>query len=141
MHCLPSQHWSKRTLTDTNKTLWASWAVTGGERRVYYAGDSGYFPGFTEIGRQLGPFDLVIVPIGAYAPRAMMLESHMNPEEAFDAASDLGASKALGVHFGTFDLSDEPLAEPPQRFLNTGNSAPAAAPTPWIFKIGETRSF
>ena len=141
IHCLPSQHWSKRTLTDTNKTLWASWAVTGGERRVYYAGDSGYFPGFTEIGRQLGPFDLVIVPIGAYAPRAMMLESHMNPEEAFDAASDLGASKALGVHFGTFDLSDEPLAEPPQRFLNTGSSAPAAAPTPWIFKIGETRSF
>ena len=141
VHCLPSQHWSKRTLTDTNKTLWASWAVTGGERQVYYAGDSGYFPGFTEIGRQLGPFDLVIVPIGAYAPRAMMLESHMNPEEAFDAASDLGASKALGVHFGTFDLSDEPLAEPPQRFLSTGSSATAAAPTPWIFKIGETRSF
>jgi N-acyl-phosphatidylethanolamine-hydrolysing phospholipase D len=71
----------------------------------------------------------------------MMLESHMNPEEAFNAATDLGASKALGVHFGTFDLSDEPLAEPSQRFLNTGNSAPPAAPTPWIFKIGETRSF
>ena len=141
VHCLPSQHWSKRTLTDTNRALWASWAVTGPKRRIYYAGDSGYFPGFTEIGHQLGPFDLAIVPIGAYAPRAMMLESHMNPEEALQSATDVGASKALGVHFGTFDLSDEPLAEPPRRFLNASSTAPAAAPTPWIFKVGETRRF
>jgi N-acyl-phosphatidylethanolamine-hydrolysing phospholipase D len=121
--------------------LWASWAVTSPKRRIYYAGDSGYFPGFTEIGHQLGPFDLAIVPIGAYAPRAMMLESHMNPEEALQSATDVGASKALGVHFGTFDLSDEPLAEPPKRFLNASSNAPAAAPTPWIFKVGETRRF
>ena len=141
VHCLPSQHWSKRTLTDTNRALWASWAVAGPKRRIYYAGDSGYFPGFTEIGHQLGPFDLAIVPIGAYAPRAMMLESHMNPEEALQSATDVGASKALGVHFGTFDLSDEPLAEPPRRFLNASSTAPAAAPTPWIFKVGETRRF
>ena len=141
IHCLPSQHWSKRTLTDNNRALWASWAVTSPKRRIYYAGDSGYFPGFTEIGDQLGPFDLAIVPIGAYAPRAMMLESHMNPEEAYRSATDVGASKALGVHFGTFDLSDEPLAEPPRRFLNASSNAPAAAPSPWIFKIGETRGF
>jgi len=141
IHCLPSQHWSKRTLTDNNQALWASWAVTSPKRRIYYAGDSGYFPGFTEIGDQLGPFDLAIVPIGAYAPRAMMLESHMNPEEAYRSATDVGASKALGVHFGTFDLSDEPLAEPPRRFLNASSNAPAAAPSPWIFKIGETRGF
>ena len=141
VHCLPSQHWSKRTLTDTNRALWASWAVTGPKRRIYYAGDSGYFPGFTEIGHRLSPFDLAIVPIGAYAPRAMMLESHMNPEEALQSAADVGASKALGVHFGTFDLSDEPLAEPARRFLNASSNAPASAPTPWIFKVGETRSF
>ena len=141
VHCLPSQHWSKRTLTDTNRALWASWAITGPNRRIYYAGDSGYFSGFTEIGHQLGPFDLAIVPIGAYAPRAMMMESHMNPEEALQSAADVGASKALGVHFGTFDLSDEPLAEPPRRFLNASSNAPAAAPTPWIFKVGETRRF
>ena len=141
VHCLPSQHWSKRTLTDTNRALWASWAVTGPKRRIYYAGDSGYFPGFTEIGHQLGPFDLAIVPIGAYAPRAMMLESHMNPEEALQSATDVGASKALGVHFGTFDLSDEPLAEPPRRFLNASSTASVAAPTPWILKVGETRRF
>ena len=141
LHCLPSQHWSKRSLTDANKALWASWAITGPQRRIYYAGDTGYFPGFIEIGEYLGPFDLAIVPIGAYAPRAMMVASHMNPEEAYKAAVDLGASKALGVHYGTFDLSDEPLAEPAQRFLQASANDPEPGPDPWLPKIGETRSF
>ena len=130
VHCLPSQHWSKRTLTDTNRALWASWAVTGPKRRIYYAGDSGYFPGFTEIGHQLGPFDLAIVPIGAYAPRAMMLESHMNPEEALQSATDVGASKALGVHFGTFDLSDEPPRRTTQTFLKRKQHCTGRCPHP-----------
>ena len=127
VHCLPSQHWSKRSLTDTNKALWASWAITGPERKIYYAGDTD-FRGFTEIGEYLGPFDLAIVPIGAYAPAAMMVASHMNPEEAYKAAVDLGASKALGVHYGTFDLSDEPLAEPAQRFLHASAKTQSQAP-------------
>lgn len=141
VHCLPSQHWSKRSLTDTNKALWASWAVTGPTRKTYYAGDTGYFAGFAAIGRHLGPFDLAIVPIGAYAPRAMMIESHMNPEEAFKAATEVGASNALGVHFGTFDLSDEPLVEPPLRFLAAGAEATTELPRTWLLKIGETRLF
>jgi len=141
IHCLPSQHWSKRSLTDDNKALWSSWAVTSAERRFYFAGDTGYFPGFEEIGSKLGPFALVALPIGAYAPRAMMRESHMNPEEALLAAIDLQASRAMAMHFGTFDLSDEPLAEPPLRFRNAARNSELGEEAAWVFNIGETREF
>ncbi|MEH6911149.1 MAG: MBL fold metallo-hydrolase [Oceanicoccus sp.] len=141
IHCLPSQHWSKRSLTDNHKALWSSWAVTGDERRFYFAGDTGYFPGFEEIGRKLGPFDLAAVPIGAYEPRAMMRESHMNPEEAVRAAQDLRAETALGIHFGTFDLSDEPLAEPPRRFKDKAADSGFENLGVWVLNIGETREF
>jgi N-acyl-phosphatidylethanolamine-hydrolysing phospholipase D len=141
IHCLPSQHWSKRSLTDDHKALWSSWAVTGADRRFFFAGDTGYFPGLKAIGERLGPFDLVAVPIGAYEPRAMMRESHMNPEEAMTAAQDLGASRAVAVHFGTFDLSDEPLAEPPQRFKTAAGNAGLGVDNAWVLDIGETREF
>ena len=141
IHCLPSQHWSKRSLTDDHEALWSSWAVTGSERRFYFAGDTGYFSGFQAIGNKLGPFDLVALPIGAYAPRAMMRESHMNPEEALLAAIDLQASRAMAMHFGTFDLSDEPLAEPPLRFRNAARNSELGEESAWIFNIGETREF
>jgi N-acyl-phosphatidylethanolamine-hydrolysing phospholipase D len=141
IHCLPSQHWSKRSLTDNNKALWSSWAVTGDEKRFYFAGDTGYFSGFKHIGRQFGSFDLVAVPIGAYEPHAMMRESHMNPEEAVAAAVDLNAERAVAIHFGTFDLSDEPLAEPPQRFADAAKSSPLGGSAAWVLKVGETREF
>lgn len=141
IHCLPAQHWSKRKLTDTNKTLWSSWAVTSEQRRFYHAGDTGYFDGFKVIGEHLGPFDLAAVPIGAYAPRAMMRASHMNPEEAITAALDLRAQVALAVHFGTFDLSDEPLQQPPKRFMRAAKAQDLTTPDAWVLKIGETRTF
>jgi N-acyl-phosphatidylethanolamine-hydrolysing phospholipase D len=141
IHCLPSQHWSKRSLTDERKALWSSWAVTGAQRRFYFAGDTGYFPGFEAIGQRLGPFDLVAVPIGAYLPRAMMRESHMNPEEALTAALDLQARRAVAIHFGTFDLSDEPLAEPPRRFRDAAAKSYLADEGAWVLDIGETREF
>lgn len=141
IHCLPSQHWSKRSLADDDKALWSSWAVTGLERRFYFAGDTGYFAGFEAIGASLGPFDLVAVPIGAYEPRAMMRESHMNPEEALRAAADLGAARAVAMHYGTFDLSDEPLSEPPLRFKAAASNSNLADGNAWVLKIGETREF
>lgn len=141
IHCLPSQHWSKRSLTDDHKALWSSWAVTGNQRRFYFAGDTGYFQGFEAIGQRLGPFDLVALPIGAYAPRAMMRESHMNPEEALQATIDLRASRAVAMHFGTFDLSDEPLAEPPLRFRAAARKLELDEDTAWVLNIGETREF
>ena len=140
VHCLPSQHWSKRSLTDDHRALWSSWAVTAEDRRFYFAGDTGYFSGFKAIGERLGPFDLVAVPIGAYEPQAMMRESHLNPEEAIQAAIDLDADRAVAIHFGTFDLSDEPLAEPPLRFRQAAISA-QFDDSAWILSIGETRKF
>ncbi|MFK7895147.1 MAG: MBL fold metallo-hydrolase [Myxococcota bacterium] len=152
VHCLPAQHWSKRGVGDDLKSLWASWAVVGPSHRFYHSGDTGYFKGFKEIGEKLGPFDLVGVPVGAYEPRAMMRASHMNPEEAWQAALDLGARRAVAMHFGTFDLSDEPLDEAPRRFLEASGEADRGAPglgaggrgdgtEAWVFRIGETRSF
>ncbi len=141
IHCLPTQHWSKRGVADDQKALWASWAVTGPERRFYFAGDTGFFGGFQRIGEGLGPFDLVAVPIGAYAPRAMMKASHMDPEEAWRAAVALRARRAVAMHFGTFDLSDEPLDEPPTRFRAAAQRMNGSEPAAWVLDIGETRAF
>jgi len=141
VHCLPAQHWSARGLGDERERLWASWAVVGPERRFYFAGDTGYFDGFARIAEILGPFDLAAVPIGAYAPRAMMREAHMNPEEAARAARDLRARRAMGMHFGTFDLSDEPLDEPPRRFRAATRAEGFDADATWVLEVGETRRF
>ncbi|MEP4147528.1 MAG: MBL fold metallo-hydrolase [Halioglobus sp.] len=141
IHCLPTQHWSKRSLTDNNESLWSSWAIIGSDRRFYFSGDTGYFDGFKAIGSRLGPFDLAAVPIGAYEPVEMMHESHMNPEQAVQATQDLRARAAIAMHFGTFDLSDEPLAEPPIRFGNAAENSPLGRENAWILDIGETREF
>lgn len=137
---LPAQHWSKRGIGDTRQALWSSWAVSSENKKFYFGGDSAYFSGYSLIGTTLGPFDLVALPIGAYQPRAMMASSHMNPEEAIQAAVDLKASKILPIHYGTFDLSDEPLDEPLARFeralqTKTNNLSPL------ILQIGERRAF
>jgi N-acyl-phosphatidylethanolamine-hydrolysing phospholipase D len=141
VHCLPAQHWSKRGVSDDLKTLWASWAVTGAERRFYFAGDTGYFDGFARIGDVLGPFDLAAVPIGAYEPVEMMQASHLNPEQALRAVLDLKGNRAVAMHFGTFDLSDEALDEPPRRFLEAAASSPLGVNGAWVMRIGETRPF
>jgi N-acyl-phosphatidylethanolamine-hydrolysing phospholipase D len=141
IHCLPSQHWSKRGVGDDREALWSSWAVIGEERRFYFAGDTGYFSGFAEIGSALGPFDLAAVPIGAYRPTELMRLNHMNPEEAVHAATDVRASTAVAIHFGTFDLSDEPLDEPPDRFRNAAAATSPEALEAWVLAIGETRPF
>lgn len=141
VHCLPSQHWSQRGLRDERRALWASWAVIGAERRFYFAGDSGYYEGFARIGRALGPFDLAALPIGAYEPAAMMEFAHLDPERAVRAGLDLRARRQLAIHFGTFDLSDEPLAEPPRRFREAARAAGLADGSAWVLRVGETREF
>jgi len=141
VHCLPAQHWSRRGLFDERRALWASWAVTSPDRRFYFGGDTGYFSGFARIGEALGPFDLAALPIGAYLPIAMMKDSHVNPEEAVAASLDLRAHRLLGIHFGTFDLSDEPLDEPPRRFREAAHEEGLDENRAWILDVGETRRF
>lgn len=141
VHCLPAQHWSQRGVLDQRKALWSSWAVTSDERRFYFGGDTGLFEGFGVIGEHLGPFDLAAVPIGAYEPQAMMFFAHMDPEQAVAAGVALRARTVLGMHFGTFDLSDEPQGEPPERFLAAAEAAGIAPEDAWILRLGESRPF
>ncbi len=141
IRCLPAQHWSKRGLGDDDESLWSSWMVEGPVRKFFFAGDTGYFDGFERIGAAHGPFDLVAVPIGAYEPARMMRASHMDPEEAVQAAIDLRARQAVAMHFGTFDLSDEPLDEPPRRFRAAAHAGPLGGGAAWVLRIGETRFF
>jgi N-acyl-phosphatidylethanolamine-hydrolysing phospholipase D len=137
--CLPAQHFSQRTLWDGNERLWASWAILSPERRLYFSGDTGYFDGFKEIGRKLGPFDLAAVAIGAYVPPEIMKSVHTTPEEAVQTFLDVNARILLGIHWGTFDLAEEPLDEPPQRMLAEISRRDIESDRAWIFKIGETR--
>jgi N-acyl-phosphatidylethanolamine-hydrolysing phospholipase D len=139
--CLPNQHWSSRGLLDQRKALWSSWAITGAERRVYFAGDTGMLPEFEAIGSELGPFDLALVPIGAYEPVPMMQPVHLDPEEAVEAARLLRAERMLAMHYGTFDLADEPMGEPPVRFRAAAEAAGWDSRTAWVLRIGETREF
>ena len=109
----PAHHWSARSLLDRNKTLWASWMVVSQQFRFWFAGDTGYSGDFTEIRKRVGEPDLAAIPIGAYSPRSFMKNSHVNPGEAVDIFLDLGAKKAVAIHWGTFKLSTELLDEPP----------------------------
>lgn len=111
--CLPAQHWSNRIDMGRNATLWASWLLDSGSRRWYFGGDSGYFHGYAEIGRRFAP-DVALLPIGAYEPRWFMRPQHMDPREAVQAFRDLGARLMAGMHWGTFDLTDEPVDLPPR---------------------------
>lgn len=121
--CVPARHWSKRTLLGRNRTLWAGWVVAAEGFRFVFLGDSGYADVFREIGARLGPFDLAAIPIGAYAPRWFMAPFHMNPEEAVRAHRDLRARRSVGIHWGTFVLTDEPLDEPPRRLAAAREAA------------------
>lgn len=139
--CVPSRHWSQRGLTDLNRTLWSGWVVSGPTRRFWFAGDTGYSRLFAEIGQRLGPFDLAAIPIGAYDPPAMMQPVHLNPEEALQAGLDARAERLLGIHYGTFDLTDEPLDEPPRRFHAAAVRQGVPATRLLTPAIGETRGW
>jgi len=139
--CVPSQHFSGRSLTDEMHRLWAGFRVAGPTRRFYHSGDTGYFDGFKTIRERLGPVDLAALPIGAYDPASIMQFVHMNPEEAAQAAIDLGATTAVGMHWGTFDLTEEPIDEPPVRFQRAAVRQGLPLERAWVMSVGETREW
>jgi L-ascorbate metabolism protein UlaG (beta-lactamase superfamily) len=112
---VPSQHWSKRWILDTNRTLWGGFVIEGSRSTVYHSGDTAWFEGFGEIGRRFPGIDAALLPIGAYDPAWFMETMHMNPEQALRAFRALGARTFVAMHWGTFKLTDEPLDEPPLR--------------------------
>lgn len=114
--CTPAQHFSGRSLRDRAATLWCGWALAhDGGKRVFFAGDTGHHPEFGLIAERCGPFDLALLPVGAYEPRWFMRYLHMNPEEAVAACRALGAPPMVPIHWGTFKLTDEAMDEPPVR--------------------------
>lgn len=137
--CVPAQHFAQRTPWDANTRLWASWVVIGASRRLYFGGDSGYFDGFRQAGARLGPFDLAALAIGAYRPPAIMRFTHTTPEEAVQAFEDLRGRVLLGIHWGTFDLAEEPPGEPPARMLAEARRRGIPPERAWILRMGETR--
>jgi L-ascorbate metabolism protein UlaG (beta-lactamase superfamily) len=138
--CLPAQHFSGRTLRDRNRRLWAGWAV-GGSKRFFFAGDTGYYEAFKEIGARLGPFDLAAVPIGAYLPAVIMKASHTTPEEALQVFEDVRGRQFVPIHWGTFDLAEEPIEEPPKRLAAEAERRRLGPDRVWILRHGETRTW
>jgi L-ascorbate metabolism protein UlaG (beta-lactamase superfamily) len=131
----PSRHYSGRGLFDYKETLWASWSILGPESRVFYSGDSGYSRLFTEIGERFGPFDLNIIKIGSYGPGQAWLDIHMTPEDAVQAAQDVGGGAMLPVHWATFNLAIHDWDEPIKRAVAAADEKKIELLTP---KLGET---
>jgi L-ascorbate metabolism protein UlaG (beta-lactamase superfamily) len=136
---LPCNHWTMRNpLAGPNRALWGSYLIkTPGGRTVYLSGDTAYFDGFHEIGREYPAIDLAIFNLGAYEPRWFMAPSHMNPTEAVDAFRQLNAKQLMAVHWGTFQLGDEPVHFPPMD-LARAMEAQGLGERQVDLKLGET---
>ncbi len=135
----PAQHWSRRTIWDTNMSLWGGWAVDIAGVKSYFVGDTGYNDRyFKEIGSRLGPFRLAMIPIGAYAPRYFMASAHVDPAEAIDLHLEVGAEQSMPIHWGTFQLTIEPILEPAELLLEEMQQRQLPLESFKPLKIGET---
>ena len=140
----PARHFSARRAGDRNRTLWCGFAMAMDGTRAWFAGDTAYHPEFVDIGARCGPFDLVMIPIGAYEPRWFMERVHVNPEEAVRIYQDLAPPGVrpplmLGIHWGTFRLTDEPMDEPPRRTMACWRERGLDDDRLWVARFGETR--
>ena len=139
---LPAVHWSKRSLTDTNKTLWGNFLIEYNGKKILFACDTGLGNIYKDLGNKYGPIDLTIINIGAYNFYPIMPYKdksiyHTNPEEALSIGRDLKSKKILGMHWGTFVLSLEPIMEPPIRFKDNAEKYGFKKQDAIIFKIGQ----
>jgi N-acyl-phosphatidylethanolamine-hydrolysing phospholipase D len=140
----PAQHWSGRSLTDRLATLWGGFAVFGSDINWIYTGDTGYSRDFQDIAARYasrlgaGGFDLAVIPIGAYEPRWFMREQHINPAESVQIHLDLKSKLSIGVHWGTFVLTDEPLDQPPEDLARALKDKGLAASAFRALAVGET---
>ena len=128
---LPAIHHARRSLFDYNKTLWGGFGIKGSTYNLYFAGDTAVGPVFDQLGEQYGPFDVGMVPIGGYCPEQVLRFVHSTPEDAVEIGTKMNCKKLIGMHWGTLPLTDEPMDEPPQRFL-------AATKKGQLLAIGET---
>ena len=134
VQCVPAQHFSARGIRDRNRTLWAGFVFRSAGRTLLFVGDSGYGPHFKEIGARVPAIDVALVPIGAYEPRWFMKPMHLDPDEAVQAHLDVGARVSVGMHFGTFRLTDEGIDAPIERLVA---ARAAAGVPPGAFRVPE----
>ena len=142
---LPAVHWSKRSLNDTNKTLWGNFLIEYKGKKIFFACDTGVGNIYKELGNKFGPIDLTLINIGAYnfypiTPYKDKSSYHTNPEEGLSVAKDLRSKKVIGMHWGTFVLSLEPIMEPPKRFKDNATKYGFKEKEAIIFKVGEIQS-
>ncbi len=139
--CLPTQHFSGRSATDRNASLWCSWLMDIDGFRLYFAGDTGYASLFRDIGELFAPIDLALLPIGAYDPRWFMGPVHVAPEEAVKIHQDIGARCSVAMHWGTFVLTSEPMDEPPRRLRQVMAASGMKDDSFRVLGHGETMEF
>ncbi len=139
---LPAVHWSKRSLTDTNKTLWGNFLIEYNGKKLLFGCDTGIGNIYKDIGNKYGPIDLTFINIGAYNFYPIMPYKdksiyHTNPEEALEVAKNLKSKKVIGMHWGTFVLSLEPIMEPPVRFKASAEKYGFKKEEAIVYRIGE----
>ena len=142
---LPAVHWSKRSLTDTNRSLWGNFLIEYNEKKIIFGCDTGVGNIYKDLGNKYGPIDLTFINIGAYnffpiMPHKDKSTYHTNPEEALEVAKNLKSKKVIGMHWGTFVLSLEPIMEPPIRFKKNAERFGFKKEDAIVFKIGEVVS-
>jgi N-acyl-phosphatidylethanolamine-hydrolysing phospholipase D len=141
--CTPARHFSARGPFDRGDTLWCGFTIRANGVSAYFAGDTAMHPDFAAVGERLGPFDLVLMPVGAYEPRWFMQGVHVNAEEGVDAFRQVAGAGALPamvpIHWGTFRLTDEDPLEPPLRARAHWRGAGLPEDRLWVLDRGETR--
>jgi N-acyl-phosphatidylethanolamine-hydrolysing phospholipase D len=147
VHFTPVQHWSSRGISDRRATLWGGYALIAPDFHLYFSGDTGYSQDFKDTQKHFadrqtaalgGGFDVALIAVGAYEPRWFMKEQHVNPQEAVQIHLDLRAKRSIGVHWGTFDLTDESLDQPPKD-LAAARQATGLQPQDFdVMAIGQT---
>ncbi len=136
---VPAHHWSARTAFDRNRTLWGGWVFRAPEFSAYFAGDTGYSQDFAEIGRRFGGFDLALIPVGAYEPRWFMADYHVDPAEAVQIHRDVASRYSIGIHWGSFELTDESLDAPIDALARALDAQDIARSEFELLRHGETR--
>jgi len=136
---VPAQHWTRRTISDTNTSHWGGWMIKDlqTKKTIYFVGDTGYFSGFKEIAKRFS-IDYVLMPIGAFEPEWFMKDSHINPEDSIKAFLELNGTYFIPMHYGAYRLADDTGPEALNRLVNEWNRLGLADNLLKVLRIGET---
>jgi L-ascorbate metabolism protein UlaG (beta-lactamase superfamily) len=137
IHFVPAQHWTRRTLTDINTSHWGGWVFQIPQETFYFVGDTGYFPGFKEIGERF-MINTVFMPIGAYEPEWFMKDSHISPEDSVIAFKELNADFFVPMHYGAYRLADDTGPEALERLYRAWEKEQIPMEKLKVLEIGET---